>query len=58
MLNALHTSALDALTVTAKGIGTAASAAAATTEAEKERNRRVSLRVALSEAGDPGGRGR
>ena len=59
VLNALHTPALDALTVTAIGIGTPASAAAATTtEAEKERNRRVSLRVMLSEAGDPGGRGR
>ena len=58
VLSALHTPALDALTVTARGIGTAASAAAATTEAEKERNRRVSLRVALAEPGDPGGRGR
>jgi outer membrane protein OmpA-like peptidoglycan-associated protein len=58
VLKALQVSTLDALTVTARGIGSVASDTAGTTESEKERNRRVSMRVILSDGAGPGGRGR
>ncbi len=52
-LDALQTSALDALTFRARGVGKAPSLTA--DEAEKVRNRRVSLRVILPDETAPGG---
>jgi OOP family OmpA-OmpF porin len=54
-LGAIQTAALDALTLRARGVGRTASPTAPATEAEKVRNRRVSVRVILSDGTAPGG---